>query len=168
MINKNRTEYCGAQSRHYALCLFFHDFLPHQSTRARRSSRNSLHREMNEFPFVCISRVRFHIPTRPRSFRLVRWILIFNLELSGPTIFIPISFLLSNHRNIGTFVPRYDTIGREENLFIIMYTHWRSENSYNKIFKIKDESYVYIPIFKIYLQFFQKKFDWFFKKIFDL
>lgn len=113
----------AGRSRATTRCVSFftiscHTRVPHRSS--PRLSKLSLHREMNEFPFVCISRVRFHIPTRPRTFRPVRWILIFNLELSGPTIFIPISFLLSNRRNIRLFLD-YDR--REENLFVTTHTH---------------------------------------------
>lgn len=76
-----------------------------------------------------------------------------NIDLQSRTLgpnhlFIPISFLLSNPRNINARLD-YDRAGRKFIHYYHIYS--RSENSCNSIFRIKDESCVYIPIFKMQL-----------------
>lgn len=137
--DKNRTEYCRAQSRHYTLCIFFHDFLPHQSGRARRGSRNSLHRTSSLSSAFRACVFTFRLGREPFVRFAEYWSSISNSR-AQPSLYSSLfSFLIV----ICTHVCYVSiTIRREEyHLFSYCYVLYsrRSENSYNKIFKINDE-----------------------------
>lgn len=154
--DKNRAEYCGAQSRHCTLRLFFRDFLPIHAgvAGARRDSRNSLSTPGNErVPFrLHFARAFSHSDSAANLSSGPLNIDLQSRTLGPNHLFIPISFLLSNPRNINARLD-YDRAGRKFIHYYHIYS--RSENSCNSIFKIKDESCVYIPIFE--MQLFQKK-----------